>query len=347
VLVVDDSVLMGRQIAKILDDDPEIEVVGRAKDGQECLDMIQTLKPHVVTLDVEMPVMNGITALKHIMVKYAVPTVMISALTKEGARTTFEALKYGAVDVIAKPSKRQDESLEAQKHDIVSKVKRAASIRMGRSRYVRMAQPDVAAKVKTGPAADRNTRFIGVGAGTGGYYSLLRVAPSLPKSFQDVVVAMLLVSNRYLAPYVSYLAEHSQVRVKHLQDHEIPQRGTLYLCSGEDGVILSEDSNGQLMFQAKPAAETTNPGRHAVDDMFASLARMLGERAMGIVMSGRGTDGAMGITAIRDRGGLGVVQDITNCMDPSMPLAVLQMGTVDKVLPDYLMAELIVNNESH
>ncbi len=133
VLVVDDSTLMSRQITSILNDDRKIEVVGRARDGLEALAMVGSLKPDVVTLDVEMPRMNGITALKHIMVKHCVPTVMISALTTEGARATFDALKYGAIDVIAKPSRREDESLDAQKADIIAKVHRAAAIRTGRA----------------------------------------------------------------------------------------------------------------------------------------------------------------------------------------------------------------------
>ena len=158
VLVVDDSALMGRQIAGILDDDEKIQVVGLAKDGMEAVEMVGALKPDVVTLDVEMPRMNGITALKHIMIKYDVPTVMISALTKEGARTTFDALRYGAIDVIAKPSRREDESLEAQKSDIIAKVKRAAQIRSGRARYMKISVPPVQEKKAGGrPDSDRKS----------------------------------------------------------------------------------------------------------------------------------------------------------------------------------------------
>ncbi len=138
VLVVDDSALMSRQITAILQNDEKLQVVGWAKDGLEALNMVRSLRPDVVTMDVEMPRMNGITALKHIMVKHPVPTVMISALTVEGARTTFDALKYGAIDVIAKPSRREDVSLDAQQAEIVAKVKRAAAIRTGRSRYMRI-----------------------------------------------------------------------------------------------------------------------------------------------------------------------------------------------------------------
>ena len=139
VLVVEDSALMGRQISNILNSAPDLTVVGRARDGLEALNMVEEFKPDVITMDVEMPRMNGITALKHVMMKYSIPTVMISALTTEGATTTFDALKFGAIDVIAKPSQREDESLEAQQADIVAKVRRAAEIRTGRARYIRIA----------------------------------------------------------------------------------------------------------------------------------------------------------------------------------------------------------------
>ncbi len=335
VLVVDDSALMSRQIAGILNDDDKIEVVGRAKDGQEALDMVGSLKPDVVTLDVEMPRMNGITALKHIMVRHSVPTVMISALTTEGARTTFDALKYGAIDVIAKPSRREDESLDAQKADIISKVRRAAAIRTGRSRYIRMGHSQQALEKSTRGPCDGSTRFIGIGAGTGGYYGLLRIVPSLTGEFQDVIVVVLLVARRYVAPFVSYLESHSSIPVRTIHGVEVPEKGTCYICSGQDGVTLVKGTDGSGKFEV---LGSEIPWTFPVNEMLSSLSAF-GSRAIGVVMTGSGTDGAEGISAIRKAGGIGVVQDITNCLDPQMPLAALQKDLVEKILPDFLMAE--------
>lgn len=346
VLVVDDSVLMGRQISRILDHDEDIEVVGRAKDGLEALEMVAELQPDVVTLDVEMPRMDGITALKHIMVKHSVPTVMISALTKEGATTTFDALKYGAIDVIAKPSRRQNVSLEAQREDIINKVKRAAAIRMGRSRYIRMSGAKAGTVTPVGEAPNAFTRFIGMGAGTGGYYSLLRIVPSLGADFNDVLIIVILVSARYVEPFVTYLASHSAVRVKTVREGRTIETGTVYVCSGQDGPTLSAESDGMLRFRlSKVGAEFSEGG--AVDRMFRSLATVAGNKTVGFVLSGPGNDGAEGIHEIRQTGGIAVVQDINNCMDPSMPLAVLKGGTVEKILPDFLMADYILNPQAH
>jgi len=338
VLVVDDSALMSRQIAGILNDDDKIVVVGRAKDGQEALDMVRSLKPDVVTMDVEMPRMNGITALKHIMVRYSVPTVMISALTTEGARTTFDALKYGAIDVIAKPSRREDESLDAQKADIISKVRRAAAIRTGRSRYIRMGHSQHASEKSSRGLCDHSTRFIGIGAGTGGYYGLLRIVPALTGDFQDVMIVVLLVARRYVAPFVSYLEYHSTVPVKTVHGVEVPEKGTCYICSGQDGVALLRGVDGDARFQV--LGSETAP-TFPVNEMLSSLSAF-GTRAVGVVMTGSGTDGAEGVVAIRKAGGIGVVQDITNCLDPQMPLAALQKDYVEKILPDFLMAEFFM-----
>ncbi|MDQ7781539.1 MAG: chemotaxis protein CheB [Desulfomonilaceae bacterium] len=342
VLVVDDSALMSRQIAGILSDDDKIVVVGRAKDGREALDMVAGLKPDVVTMDVEMPRMNGITALKHIMVRHSVPTVMISALTTEGARTTFDALKYGAIDVIAKPSRREDESLDAQKADIISKVRRAAAIRTGRSRYIRMGQSPKESEKSSGGPCDHSTRFIGIGAGTGGYYGLLRIVPALTGEFRDVMIVVLLVARRYVAPFVSYLESHSRVPVKTVDGVEVPEKGTCYICSGQDGATLFKGSHGSAVFQLR-GSQMTSP--FPVNEMLSSLSAF-GSRSVGVVMTGAGTDGADGVAAIRKAGGMGVVQDITNCLDPQMPLAALQKDSVEKILPDFLMAEFFMKLHS-
>jgi two-component system chemotaxis response regulator CheB len=342
VLVVDDSALMSRQIAGILSDDDKIEVVGRAKDGIEALEMVGNLKPDVVTMDVEMPRMNGITALKHIMVRHSVPTVMISALTTEGARTTFDALKYGAIDVIAKPSRREDESLAAQKADIIAKVRRAAAIRTGRSRYIRMGQAQDSTEKTDGGPPDGSTKFIGIGAGTGGYYGLLRIVPSLTADFQDVLIVVLLVAKRYVLPFVSYLESHSAIPVKTVHGAELPTKGTCYICSGQDGIVLHKGAQGSASLHLLGADKA---GTSPVNKLLVSLSSFA-SRAVGVVMTGAGTDGADGVAAIRRAGGVGVVQDITNCLDPQMPLAALERDSVEKILPDFQMAEYFMKLHS-
>jgi two-component system, chemotaxis family, protein-glutamate methylesterase/glutaminase len=342
VLVVDDSVLMGIQITKILNADPRVEVVARAKDGIEALQMVEKVNPDVVTLDVEMPRMDGITALKHLMVRHPVPVVMLSSLTREGAKATFDALRFGALDVIAKPSRRETDSLEAQSRDIVARVKQAASVGIHRARYRKKQSRTLSwTRVERGPA-DGSTRFIGLGAGTSGYCALLQVIPNLPQDFQDVLIAVMWVSARYIEPFVVYLAAHSPVPVKHIREAGTPQKGTCYVSSCEDGVLLRRDIRGRFRLEVRAATDAGYPDS-PIDNLFRSLAASTGRRSVGVVMSGAGKDGAEGMVAIRKVGGLGVIQSITTCMNPSMPRAVLMKGTVDKVLPDHLIADYLMS----
>ncbi|MFZ5868358.1 MAG: chemotaxis protein CheB [Thermodesulfobacteriota bacterium] len=341
VLVVDDSPLMIRQITTFLREAEGVQVVGHALDGEQALAKVAQLKPDVITLDVEMPRMNGITALKHIMVKYGIPTVMISALTTEGARITFDALKYGAVDVIAKPSRRADESLDAQKNDIVARVKRAAAIRIGRARYVRMPDQAVPAETNREPM-DASSRLIGVAAGTGGYYSLLRIVPCLPSDFRHVLVAMVQLTPKYLDFYATYLAEHASIPVKFLRKDEVPLRGSCYLCSADDRVTFAEDDDGETALRVDPVGNDIRQ-EGTVDILFRSVAESFGGRSVGLVLSGAGREGAEGIHSIRSAGGTTVVQAVNNCLDPSMPLAVLEKGPVEKMLPDHEIAQFLTD----
>lgn len=340
VLVVDDSVLMGTQIAKILSSDEEIEVIGRVKNGLEALDMVAKLKPDVVTLDVEMPIMDGITALKHLMVRTPVPVVMLSSLTTEGSKVSFDALRYGALDVIAKPSRRETESLEAQKEDIITRVKQAATIGVYRSRYRRSLGIRSGSMAHSFRRSDGNTRVIGIGSGTGSYHSLLQVIPNLRKNFNDVLVVLMATSSQFIGPFTDYLAKHSTVPVKNLHNDGSLVRGSCYVGSSEDKMVLEREKNGTLVFRRRIGDELEEG---SIDRLFRSLARTCGSRAVGIVMSGAGNDGAEGIAAIRESGGLGVIQATATCMNPSMPRAVLARGPVDRIIPDFLLADFLMN----
>jgi len=346
VLVVEDSALMARQISNILNSSPDLTVIGRAKDGLEALTMVRELKPDVVTMDVEMPRMNGITALKHIMMKHSIPTVMISALTTEGATTTFDALKFGAIDVIAKPSKREDESLEDQQADIVAKVRRAAEIRTGRARYIRIATNLSAHTKQARGKPGQNSRFIGIGAGTGGYYSLLRIIPALPADFEHVLIANILIASRYIEPFVNYLDAHSEIPVKAVRNSVTLEKGVCYIYSHQERLIVENDGNeGAKLDIANPGDSHDGYNETIVDKLFESLAKAVGNRAVAVVLTGPGSAGAQGLLEVRRAGGIGVVQDINNCMDPSMSIAVLEKGAVEKILPDYLMADFLRNLE--
>jgi two-component system, chemotaxis family, protein-glutamate methylesterase/glutaminase len=300
------------------------------------------MKPDVVTLDVEMPKMDGITALKHIMVKYTTPTVMISALAREGSRTSFECFKYGAIDVIAKPSRRETESLGEQEAEIRAKVRRAATIRTGRFRYLRVATAKLNERSLGKRPVDENTRVIGVAAGTGGYYSLLRIIPMLPSDFPGVIMVALVTSPRYVDPFATYLQAHSAIPIRLMSQGEFLEKGVCYLSAAEDSPLLVRDGANRLKLRLEDSSDQFN-NEDAVNRFLRSLATAVKSRAVGVVLTGSGGHGSLGIAEIRRSGGIGVIQDINNCVDPAMPLAALEKGTVEKILPDYQMAEFFMN----
>jgi len=285
--------------------------------------------------------MDGITALKHIMVRCPVPTVMLSALTWEGTRATFDALRFGAVDVIAKPSRRETESLEAQAQDIVTRVKRAARIGTVRARYRKKASANPFVVRGVTGTADSATRIIGMGAGSSGYYSLLQVVPNLKTDFPDVLIAVMRVASRFVEPFVAYLGAHSSVPVKNVGEVGYLEKGTCYVCSSQDGAILTQDMNGRYRFALRSSNRATDE-HSAIDAMFRTLSAVVGRRGVGVVMAGAGTDGAEGLAVIRKSGGIAVVQEPTHCMNPSMPNAALMKTPADKVLPDYAIADFLM-----
>jgi two-component system, chemotaxis family, protein-glutamate methylesterase/glutaminase len=340
-LVVDDSVFMGMQIARILNEDEEVEVVGRARDGIEALKRLEELEPDVITLDVEMPEMDGIAALQHIMAKHPVPVIMVSSATTQGATTTFDALRFGAIDVVAKPSRLDSDTLEAQKETLIAKVKRAATMWTGNVQYRKPQSTSATVRPSTAQPPDRNTRFIGIGAGTGCFYSLLRIVPELSPQFEDLIIAVLNVPTRESEAFVAYLAQCSSIPVKDVWDVNVLEKGACYICSVYDGVILGRDLKGELTLDLHKDSDGT--GRlGAVDRLLSSLAVEVGSRAVGVVLTGSGHDGSSGIAEIRKAGGIGVVQSLANCMDPAMPLAVLRNKSVVKMLPDFTMAEFFM-----
>ncbi len=187
-----------------------------------------------------------------------------------------------------------------------------------------------------GEPPDNFTRMIGIGTATGGYYALLRIVPALPVGFPDIIVAVVLVSHKYLELFAVYLEAHSHVPVR-MARHGAPlEKGVCYLSAGSERVVVERNADGGLCFE-KSESEAY-PEISPVNEMFRSLVPF-GSRAVGVILSGAGNDGAEGLVDLRRGGGIAIVQAINNCLDPQMPLAALEKGSVEKILPDFLMAE--------
>jgi len=327
-LVVDDSKLIRRFLCDTFSGTDDVRVVGEAADGREAIEMLPRLDPDVITLDVNMPVMDGLTALKHIMIKHPKPTVMLSAYTQEGEKVTFDALKYGAVDFIAKPNQLGPCSLEEQRQKIVEKVLTAARLDLSAAHYFRSA-PAPKAK-KTEPAAE--CRFVvAMGASSGGYGSLLKILPQLRSDLPVCFLIILYATPEHVDRFAVYLNEESALLVKRARDGERIQGGACYLATGDEYLTIRLDADHHsLCVHPRPFRNH----RGAINMLMFSTAEVLKERTIGVLLSGSGEDGSEGLEAVARAGGITVVQDPRSCLCQEMPRAALRRYPVKIVLPD-------------
>jgi two-component system, chemotaxis family, protein-glutamate methylesterase/glutaminase len=332
VLLVDDSQMIRRVIRRILESSKSLRVVGEASNGAEALDLIPRLNPDVVTLDINMPVMDGLTTLKHMMIKSPKPAVMISTLTREGASVTFDALKYGAIDFITKPSQLNGKQIIEQKKNIVRKVSLAANVETGEIRYLRSPAGKNLCFLEKKPVSER---VFTIGASEGGYSSLLKIVPLLRPDIPATVLVVLYAEPVYVDAFVQYLNDHSLILVKRAKYGEPLLEGTCYIASGHEYITV-ENLSGKYFLQVNPNPFPNRKG--AINMLMMSAAENFGKKAVGAILSGEGDDGIEGLREILRQGGQGLVQDPKTCLYKDMVLSVLNNLRIDRVVPDREMA---------
>lgn len=354
VLVVDDSSLMRRLIVRFLEEDAGIKVIDTAADGGEALRKIQSLKPDVVTLDVEMPVLDGLATLGRLMRISPVPVVMLSAHTTEGARATLQALALGAVDFVAKPTRPGD--MAAMAADLKFKIKAATQASLRRAPaipacpLVRPKSTLEVAEPKSGYAPVAGTgggkiELVVIGSSTGGPAALQQIIPLLPENLPAGVVIVQHIPVGFSGPLADHLDRKSKVKVKHAEqgDRVTP------------GQVLVSPAGFDLYFNGKPGSITVHldpgqgpvpPGgfRPSVDVVMKSAADTLGGHAMGVLLTGMGKDGAQGMVAIRKKNGHTVAESESTCVVFGMPRAAIEMGGAGKVMPLYEIAGEIIRS---
>ncbi len=322
VLIVDDSPSMRAALTRILSGDPEIEVVGAAPEPHTARDMIKELNPDVLTLDVEMPGMDGLSFLERIMRLRPMPVVMCSSLTAAGAEVSIEALRLGAVDCIAKPSGGPAE-LALGAEQLRATVKGAARSQARRG-SVAPAAARPPAPSTAGQAPFRDV-VIAIGASTGGVEALFNVLGELPTDCPPVLVVQHMPA-AFTASFAARLDRGCAVRVVEATDGAQLQRGTVYIAPGGlQHMVLDGRTNGRIKLVA---ADPVNGHRPSVDMLFDSVAR-LGKSAVGAILTGMGTDGANGMLAMREAGARTFGQSREDCVVWGMPRAALLAGAVE------------------
>lgn len=336
VLIVDDSSFMRAALRQIVESDKTMEVVGVAADGEEAVRKVKQLQPHVVLLDILMPVMDGLTALAHIMAERPTPVVMLSGLEREDATVAIKSLEHGAVDFIAKPSGTVSYDIEKIAGEIRAKLKLAAGVDV---RKMALRLPPAAYRLKRHEPPVRRAIAI-IGASTGGPRALVRILSKLPADFP----AAMLVVQHMTAEFVPLLVERLRwicsLQIDLAQPGEVLAPGRVLVAPGSRHTVIAQDSANKKI--AVSERGTPHALRPCIDHAMESAARAYGESALGVLLTGSGRDGAQGLKAIKEAGGATIAEDQATCVVPSMPKAAIELGCVDAVVPLPHIAENIL-----
>lgn len=344
VLVVDDSAFMRKALTIMLEKDPEIKVIATAANGEEALDKVAALDPDVITLDVEMPVMDGLTTLRHIMMENPKPVLMVSSLTQEGAEATLEALELGAVDYIPKKLSRVSLEIVKIEEELCQKVKLIA--RSGRlfSKRPRRKKTVPVPKKVTSPASVRHFRreLVGVGVSTGGPPAVQRIISAFPVDFPGVLFIAQHMPATFTPAFAKRLNELCVLEVKEAEDGERVEKGVAYVAPG--GRHLKLEKKGSSIYTHISSFPVDSLYKPSVDQLFFSLARTGGENSLGVVLTGMGHDGLEGSKLLKVKGGRILAQSEESCVIYGMPKAVIEAGLADQVVSLEGMARAIVEN---
>lgn len=334
VLVVDDSAFMRKVISDILNSDEEIIVIDTAKDGKAALDKVQSLKPDVITLDVEMPVMDGLSCLKEILKLGYFPVIMLSGLTREGADATIQALDDGAVDFITKPTNIFDIKSNDIINELILKIKVAKNTASPKREIVKTSPTRGLMKQKSySPGTEKIKNIVAIGTSTGGPKALQSVIPLIP---ENIPAAFLVV--QHMPPgFTKSLAERldnmSQVKVKEAENDEIVKAGHVYIAPGDYHMLVERISGDDLKIKLTQTPSVVGH-RPAVNVMMESLSDTGLKNIIGVIMTGMGGDGSEGIKKIKKNNkGYIIAQDEKTCVVYGMPKVAVQTGAVDIVVP--------------
>jgi two-component system chemotaxis response regulator CheB len=336
VMVVDDSAVMRGIMSRIIESQPDMKVAAVASDPVVAIERLRSVQPDVITLDVEMPRMDGLAFLARLMHWRPLPVVMCSSLTARGAETTLRALELGAVDFMTKPELGAGASLDAYAEQVVEKLRAAAAARVTRRVTAPVTLPRRLARPATPLAFDR---VIAIGASTGGVEALRTVLAPLPSTMPPIIIAQHMPAG-FTRSFAQRLDGACEMRVKEGEDGEPLHCGHAYIAPGGVHLMLARKGGGlQTRLSAEPPV---NRHRPSVDVLFRSVADAAGERAIGLMLSGMGADGADAMLELRQRGARNLAQDEASCVVFGMPKQAIARGGVHEVLPLDAIARRLV-----
>lgn len=335
VLIVDDSSFMRMAIRGILSREPDIEVVGSAVDGVEGVEKAVDLKPDLVTMDVEMPRMDGIAALKHIMAQAPTRVLMVSTLTNEGARATFDALEAGAVDYIPKNVTDSADAQKVFREELLRKIREAAASFTGRKLSLTPSRP--AAPQTPRVARSRFTHpkisYVGIGASTGGPVALQEVLSRIPANFPYGIMVAIHMPKAFTGPYAERLNSKCSISIKEAMDGDILKPGQVLVAPGGRHSSIVRHGFGLAVKTHPPTDYPKYVYVPSVDLMMTSLAEACNGSMLGVILTGMGSDGFKGMQFLKSKGGITIAQDEATSTIYGMPKSCVEGGVADEVLP--------------
>ena len=339
VLIVDDSALVRQTLVSILESDPQIEIVGVAADPYIAVDKIKECVPDVITLDIEMPRMDGLTFLKKIMSQHPIPVVVISTLTENGTDSALLALEYGAVEVLAKPKINTKILLEQSKIELCDKVKAAALSNVKKRSFFARTGAEVAPKLTADAILSKSSSksmvqttetVIAVGASTGGTEALRVFLEGFPSDCPGIVIVQHM-PEMFTKQFAKRLNETCKVTVKEAENGDKVLRGNVLISPGGKHMMLKR--SGAIYHVEIIDGPLVNRHKPSVDVLFRSVARYAGKNVIGVILTGMGDDGAKGMLEMKEANAYTIAQDEKSCVVFGMPKEAIKLGGVDKVLP--------------
>lgn len=333
-LIADDSFLMRQLLSDLLAGVPEIQVVGVARDGEEALALFRTLSPDVVTLDLEMPKMDGLRALEAIQRERPTPVIVVSAYTQKGAQATLEALEKGAFDFVPKPSGTISLDIGKVRDELIAKILAASKFRQPQLR----SEEGGERRIRLSHLGTPGEKIVAIGASTGGTRALAEILPRLPAILPAPVVVVQHMPAGFTASLAERLNESSRLRISEAAQGDFLRPGEVKIAPGDRHLVVTPER--RVLLTQDPPQWGVRP---SVDRMMISTAEVYGAGTIGILLTGMGHDGALGMKAIKVKGGTTIAQNQETCTVFGMPQAAIKAQCVDSVLPLYEIPGAIVS----
>ncbi len=334
VLIVDDAAFMRKAILNMLESDPMIEVVGTAANGQEGLEQIARLKPDVVTLDIDMPIMDGITSIRHIMIKSPVPVVVLSSLFSDGA-ITFDALRLGVVDFIPKPSGAVSTDIDRSRQQLIDRIKLASEVNLENVRRVRL--PCWESRDELERYGYRPLNYLlALGTTLSGPNTIIRLLANLPPTLPAAVVVVVEMAPEILKAFVERFDMLVPWEVCPARDGMRLEAGVCYISSCRRSVKVRKQVDGVAALQE--ITDSSEP----LNQLFTSAAEVFRQNTVGILLTGIGIDGAEGLARIQENSGITMAQDTQTCVYPNLTDNAIKQGAVSKILDESELPQAII-----